>query len=263
MLNLKRKHFWCAVAAGFVAILIFAVTVMVPLYLSSAAVKNKIQTAVQEKLSGKVSYDKIDISLFPRPRVTITGLSLAYPRTFKGTLRSLSIAPQILPLFRGRVQFSKIRIQEPDFRIAVPTAKTDKTSEAPTLEEAKENIRSVLGYLQLIGPRLVVEMDNGKFLLRKDHRDFLSLKNVTVHFNAPPDDMHFLVKAGTDRWGDFTLGGTYSFTEAQTEIRDLTLSLGHSSLTDYSALLTWDRDPRIEIRSGRAEFALQDIYEWL
>ncbi len=263
MLNLKRKHFWFTVVAGFLAILIFAVTVVVPIYLSSAGVKNKIQAAVKEKLSGKVSYEKIDISLFPRPQVTLEGLSLAYPRTFKGTLRSLSIAPQILPLFKGRVQFSKIRIQEPDFRIAVPTAKTDTTSEAPTLEEAKEDIRSVLGYLQMIGPGLVVEMDNGKFLLRKNHRDFLSLKKVTVHFNAPPGDIHFLVKAGTDQWGDFTLSGTYSFTEAQTEIRDLTLALGHSSLTDYSALLTWDRDPRIEIRSGRAEFALQEIYEWL
>jgi AsmA-like C-terminal region/AsmA family len=263
MLNLKRKHVWCAIVAGFFAILIFTVTVVVPFYLNLAAVKNRIQAAVQEKLSGKVSYDKIDISLFPRPRVTIEGLSLAYPHTFRGTLRSLSIAPQILPLFRGRLQVSKIRIQEPDFRIAVPAAKTDTTSEAPTLEETRDDIRSVLGYLHMIGPRLVVEMDNGKFLLRKNHRDFLSLKNVTAHFNAPPGDMHFLVMSGTDRWGDFTLSGTYSFTEAQTEIRDLTLALGHSSLTDFSALLTWDRDPRIEIRSGRAEFALQEIYEWL
>ncbi len=263
MIKLKRKHFWCAAIAGFLAILITAVTVVVPIYLNSAGVKNKIQTAVDEKLGGKVSYEKIDISLFPRPRVTIEGLRLRYPRTFKGTLRSLSIAPQILPLFRGRVQFSRIRIQEPDFRIVMPAAKSDSTSEAPTLEEMKANIRSVLGYLQMIGPELVVEMDNGKFLLRRNHRDFLSLKNVTVHFNAPPGDMHLLVKAGTERWGDFTLSGTYSFTEAQTEIRDLTLSLGHSSLTEYSALLTWDRNPRIEIRSGKALLALQEIYTWL
>ncbi|HSB32952.1 MAG TPA: AsmA family protein, partial [Nitrospirota bacterium] len=220
MLNLKRKHFWCAIGAGVPALLIFVVTVVVPLYLSSTGVKSKVRTAVQEKLSGKVSYEKIDISLFPRPRVTIEGLSLAYPRTFRGTLRSLSIAPQILPLFKGRVEISKIRIQGPDFRIRMPAAKKDEASEAPTLEETKANIRSVLGYLQMIGPGLVVEMDNGKFLLRRNHRDFLSLKNVTVHFNAPPGDMHLLVKAGTDQWGDFTLSGTYSFTEAQTEIRD-------------------------------------------
>jgi hypothetical protein len=260
---LKRKHFCCSAITGLLTILITAVIVFVPIYLNSAGVKNKIQTAVEEKLGGKVSYGKIDISLFPRPQVTIEQLRLAYPRTFRGTLRSLSISPQILPLFKGRVQFSKIRIQEPDFRIIMPAAVSDSTSEAPTLEETKADIRSVLGYLQMIGPGLVVEMDNGKFLLRRNHRDFLSLKNVTVHFNAPPGDMHLLVKAGTDQWGDFTLSGTYSFTEAQTEIRDLTLSLGHSTLTDYSALLTWDRDPRIEIHSGKAVLALHEIYTWL
>lgn len=264
VIKLKRKHIWAAALAGFLAIVMIAVTVVVPMYLNSVGVKNKIQAAVEEKLAGgKVSYEKIDICLFPRPRVTIEGLRLAYPHTFKGTLRSLSIAPQILPLFKGRVQFSKIRIQEPDFRIVVPAAKPDSASGAPTLEETKANIRSVLGYLQLIGPGLVVEMDSGKFLLRKNHRDFLSLKNVAVRFNAPPGDIHFLVKAGTDLWGDFVLSGAYSFTETQTEIRDLTLSLGHSSLTDYSALLTWDREPRIEIRSGRAEFALAEIHTWL
>ncbi len=263
MIKLKRKYFWCASITGFLTILVIAMTVVVPIYLNSAAVKSRIKTAVAEKLGGKVSYGKIDISLFPRPQATIEDLSLAYPHTFRGTLRSLSIAPQILPLLRGRVQFSKIRIQEPDFRIIMPVAKPDTTSEAPTLEEVKANIRSVLGYLQMIGPRLVVEMDNGKFLLRRNHRDFLSLKNVAVHFNAPPGDMHVLVKAGTDQWGDFTLSGAYSFTETQTEIRDVTLSLGHSSLTNFSALLFWDRNPRIEIRSGKAEFALKEIYTWL
>jgi hypothetical protein len=131
------------------------------------------------------------------------------------------------------------------------------------LEEAKANIRSVLGYLQAIGPGLVVEMDNGKFLFRRRHRDFLSLRNVTMHFNAPPGEMRLLVKAGTDQWGDLTLSGAYAYNEAQSEVRDLAISLGHSSLTDFSAVLTWNQDPRLEIRSCRASLALQEIYQWL
>jgi hypothetical protein len=86
---------------------------------------------------------------------------------------------------------------------------------------------------------------------------------VTVHFNAPPGEMKLLVKAGTDQWGDFTLSGGYSFDEAQSEVRDLTASLGHSSLMDFSAVLTWDQRPRLEIRSGSASLALQEIYQWL
>ncbi len=82
MLKLKRKHLCCAIPAGLLAILMFAVTLAVPLYLSSTGVKDKIAAEVQEKLSGKVSYDKVDISLFPRPLVTLTGISVGYPRTF-------------------------------------------------------------------------------------------------------------------------------------------------------------------------------------
>jgi hypothetical protein len=73
--------------------------------------------------------------------------------------------------------------------------------------------------------------------------------------------MKLLVKAGTDHWGDFTLSGAYSFNETQSEVRDLAVSLGHSSLTDFSAVLTWDQRPRLEIRSGRASLALQEIYQ--
>ena len=156
-----------------------------------------------------------------------------------------------------------IQVLAPDFRIILPAIVSESTPEVPSLEETKANIRSVLGYLQAIGPGLVVEMDNGKFLFRRRHRDFLSLRNVTVHFNAPPGEMKLLVKAGTDQWGDFTLSGAYTYNEAQSEVRDLALSLGHSALTDFSAVLTWDQYPRLEIRSCRASLALQEIYQWL
>ena len=263
-MTVRRKILlWSSGIVGLLTALLIAVIVLTPVYLNSTGVKNKIQDAVSEKLGGKVSYEKIDLLLFPRPHVIISQLHLAYPRTFRGTLQSLTIYPHLFPLFRRQVLFSKIQIQEPDFRIILPAIVSESTPEVPSLEETKANIRSILGYLQAIGPRLVVEMDNGKFLFRRMHRDFLSLQNVTVHFNAPPDEIKILVKAGTDQWGDFTLSGVYSFDEAQSEVRDLAVSLGHSSLTDFSAVLTWDQRPRLEIRSGRASFALQEIYQWL
>ena len=263
MTSRKKILLWSSGIVGLVTALLIAVIVLAPMYLDSQGVKNKIQAAVSEKLGGKVSYERIDVSLFPLPHVIIRQLYLAYPRTFSGQLQSITIYPHLFPLFRGKLQFSKIQVQEPDFTIVLPAVVSESTPTAPSLEETKANIRAVLGYLQTIGPGLVVEMDNGKFLFKRSNRDFLSLRNVTVHFNAPPGEMKLLVKAGTDQWGDFSLSGAYSFTEAQSEVRDLTVSLGHSSLQDYSGVLTWDRVPRFEIRSGRAVLALQEIFQWL
>ena len=263
MTSRKKILLWSSGIIGLLTAVLIAVVVLAPLYLDSQGVKNKIQAAVSEKLGGKVSYERIDISLFPLPHVIIRQLNLAYPRTFSGQLQSITIYPHVFPLFRGKLQFSKIQVLEPDFTIVLPAVVSESTPTAPSLEETKANIRAVLGYLQQIGPGLVVEMDNGKFLFKRSNRDFLSLRNVAVHFNAPPGEMKLLVKAGTDQWGDFSLSGAYTFTEAQSEVRDLTVSLGHSSLQDYSAVLTWDRVPRFEISSGRAEFALQEIFHWL
>ena len=188
----KKILLWLA---GIVTVFLAAVIFLAPVYLNSASVKGGIEAAVSKRLGGTMSYEKLDLSLFPRPHISITKLNLHYPRTFRGTLQSLAVYPQLLPLFTGKLRFAKIRILEPDFRVRVPAAVSGSTTEAPSVEEAKQDIRSVLRYLESIGAGLVTEMDNGKFLFRRNHQDFLSLRNVTVHFNAPPGFMKFLIKA--------------------------------------------------------------------
>jgi hypothetical protein len=259
----KKILLWSFGIVGLLTAVLIAVIVLGPIYLDSTGVKNRIQAAVSEKLGGKVSYERIDISLVPLPHVIVRQLHLAYPRTFRGQLQSITVYPQLFPLFLGKLQISKIQVLEPDLTIFLPAVVTKPTPEAPSLEETKANIRAVLGYLQQIGPGLVVEVDNGRLLYKRGRRDFLSLRNVIARFNAPPGEMKVLVKADTDQWGAFALNGRYSFTEERSEVRDLTVSLGRSSLSDCSAALTWERVPRFEIRSGRAELALAEIHKWL
>src|SRR6266545_2902521 len=133
----KKILLWSSLVAGLLTALLVAVVILAPLYLDSTGVKKKIRTEVSEKLGGKVSYERIELSLFPRPHVTIRQLHLAYPHTFRGTLDSLTIYPRLFPLFRGHLQFSKIRVLDPDFRIILPAAVPGPSPEAPSLEETK------------------------------------------------------------------------------------------------------------------------------
>jgi AsmA-like protein len=263
MTNNKKRLFWSAGFLGFILVVSFAAAEFAPVYLNTTAAKHRIETAVSQKMGGKVTYERADVSFFPRLHVTIKGLSLSYPRTFRGTLQSVSIYPRFFPLIKGDVLVSKIQIMQPDFIIILPAAVAKSAPEFPSLEETRANIRSVLAYLQGISPGLVVEMDNGKFVLRKKRQTFLSLQNVTVHFNTPPGDMNILVKAATERWGNFSLAGVFAFSEAQSEVRDLTLSLGQSSISGFSATLVWDQVPRLDILSGSAVVKLDEIYSWL
>ena len=256
----KKILLWLA---GSMTVFLAAVIFLAPFYLNSAPMKGRIEAAASKRLGGTMSYEKLDLSLFPRPYISLTKLNLRYPRTFRGTLQSLNIYPQLLPMLFGKLRFAKIQILGPDFRIRLPATVSQSTAEEPSVEEAKQDIRFVLRYLESIGAGLVTEMDNGKFLFRRSHRDFLLLRNVTVHFNAPPGDMKILVKASTERWGDFALSGTYSFSEKKSEVRDLAISMGRSSLTGFSADLYWDQIPRVDVLSGSAVVALDEIYSWL
>ena len=256
----KKILLWLA---GSMTVFLAAVIFLAPVYLNSKSAKGGIEAAVSKRLGGTMSYGQLDLSLFPRPHISITKLKLRYPRTFRGTLQALDIYPQLMPMFFGKLRLAKIRITEPDFKVILPASVSEPTAEAPSLEEAKKDIRAVLYYLEAIGPGLVTEMDNGKFLFRRSHRDFLSLRNVTVHFNAPPGDMKFLVKASAEQWGDFSLSGTYSFSEEKSEVRDLAISMGRSSLTGFSANLYWDSIPWLDMLSGSAMVDLDEIYSWL
>jgi hypothetical protein len=256
----NKIFFWFA---GIVTVFLAAVIFLAPVYLNSASAKSGIEAAVSKRLGGTISYGQLDLFLFPRPHITISKLKLRYPRTFRGTLQSLDIYPQIMPMLFGKLRFAKIRITGPDFRVILPATVSESTAEAPSVEEAKQDIRTVLRYLESIGAGLVTEMDNGKFLFRRSHRDFLSLKNVTVHFNAPPGEIKFLVKASAEPWGDFSLNGAYSFSEEKSEIRDLALSMGRSTLTGFSADLYWDSIPWLNVLSGSAVVALDESYSWL
>jgi hypothetical protein len=260
MTSRKKILLWLA---GIMAVFLAAVIFLVPVYLNTPSAKGRIEAAVSKRLGGTMSFEKLDLSLFPRPHISISKLKLHYPRTFRGTLLSLNIYPQLWPMLSGKLRFAKIQVLEPDFRIRLPATATESTAEAPSVEEAKKDIRSVLRYLEAIGAGLITEVDNGRFLLRRNRRDFLLLKNVTVHFNAPPGDMKFLVRASTEQWGNFSLSGTYAFSEEKSDIRDLAIAMGRSSLTGFSADLYWDRIPWLDVLSGSAVVALDEIYSWL
>ncbi len=260
MTRRKKIFLWIA---GSIVVFIAVLVPVAQVYLNSASIRGSIEAAVSKRLGGTVTFEKLDISLLPRPHVSISKLNIRYPKTFRGSLQSLSVYPQIMPLFSGKLRFAKIRVIEPDFKIFLPETVSESKTEAPSVEEVKQNIRSMLRYLELIGAGLVTEMENGRFLFRRSHKDFLLLKNMTVHFNAPPGDINILVKASTEQWGDFSLIGTYSFSEEKTEVKNLAVSMGRSSLSGFSAVLYWENIPTLDILSGSATLALDQIYSWL
>ncbi len=262
-MNRRKKILPLAVSLlSLMLALLAAALLLAPVYLNSPAVRDKIQAAISRQLGGRVSYKRLDISLFPQPHVVFRQSTIRIPKTVNGTLNTLIIYPQMLPLVKGKLLFSRILVQGPDLSIILPSTGKARP-ELPTLEETKAAIRTMLSYLEAIGPDLVVGMNQGRFIVHRDGRVFLALRNVAFHFTAPPGPLEIRLRANTDRWGEFSLRGTYDFTKDRSEVKDLSVAMGHSFVTGFSAALLWEKEPRFEILSGKATFALDEIYGWL
>jgi hypothetical protein len=259
----KKIVFSLAVMVCVLFALIAAAMLLTPRYLNSMSVKTKIENAISRQLGGAVQYQRLDILIYPRPHVVFQGMHLSIPKTVKGTVKLISIYPQILPLIKGELFVSRIRVQEPDLTIALPETVSEVRPEALSLPEVKNNIRLVLGYFQAIGPGLDVEADKGTLVLKRKGHVFLILRDAAIRFNAPPGGMDIMLKANTQSWGIFSLKGRYFFDEEKTAVKDFSVSMGSSSISGFSVSLAWTATPYLDISSGRAALALDEMYQWL
>jgi hypothetical protein len=215
----------------FLLVLLAVAIFLTPVYLNSASAKAKIEAAISGELGGTVRYQRLDISIYPHPHVVFQETRLAIPKTARGTLKSISIYPQILPLLKGDLFVSRIRVHEPNLTIALPETVSEVKPESLSLPEVKKNIRLVLNSLTAIGPGLIVEMDKGTLVLRRKGYLFLSLRDAAVRFNAPPGVMDITLKAATEPWGAFSMSGKYSFTEERSEVKDRPSRMGKNAVS--------------------------------
>jgi AsmA-like C-terminal region len=262
MISLSRKHTRTAAAAALAAFLLAAGAYLAYLHVKPR-IKNNIETTLSRELGGSVRFERLSISLAPLPSVSLNRVALVIPKTVKGTIGSIRVYPQILPLIRGKLLISKIRVTRPRLSIALPETVTEVKPSLLSLLEVHQDIRLVLHYLGSLGPGLVGELHEGAFVLTRKGRLFLSLRNASARVNAPPGEMGVELRATTEHWGDFGLTGTFEFTADRTDARDLSLSLGRSSVTGLRAGIIWRKHPGLEILAGKADLLLDELFSWL
>lgn len=119
MVKEKKKHRWIVLSAVFIAGLVTAVLVIVPLLIDSEQIKNKIQAGFKEATGGEIAYQQVGISLFPSPHVSISALTVSMPDVFTGKVERTDVYPDIFPLFTGKVKIKELEVIAPDVTLFV------------------------------------------------------------------------------------------------------------------------------------------------
>jgi len=210
-LSRKRKRLvWILGALGAFLCLLLALLVLAPKLINLEPIREKVLASFSEKLGGQVEYKGIDLSILPRPRLVLHKGSLSIPGQITGTLESLAIYPQVLPLLKGQVRISKIQAVAPDFKMILPQRpENDEKGEdgfSPALIEKK--VAPILAVMVLKAPGLVIQVEKGRLNLSEGNSPWLSFQDIDARIGLPPDTLNLEITCKSNLWEGISFKGS-------------------------------------------------------
>ena len=204
-----RTLLWATGGLGIILLaLVLLLTVVAPRVISSASVKARIRTEFSRAVGGTLDFDRLGVSLFPRPGVVVYGAALAIPEKGSGTVESVKACPQLLPLLRGKVRIGKVRIEQPVFRLDLsafpPLGDGAASSPSRSLEK---RAASLFGVLASKVPDLEIEVSRGGLELVDNGRAILNIRDLEAKAAFPPRGLDVQVSCRSNLWQDLSLEG--------------------------------------------------------
>ena len=189
----KKILLWFTGILSILIILILTLGIIAPRFIKTEYVKDTIVTILSQKLGGQIEFQKVDLSVFPRPRVIIQQARLSFREKAEGTIKSLKIFPQLIPLLSGKLRIEKVQFESPDFSFTIP-----KKEEAPSIAEVEKKISVILNNLSSNAPDLVILIKKGKVNLSRNNRKLLSLENIDSRIVFPPEELKLTVNCSSN-----------------------------------------------------------------
>jgi uncharacterized protein involved in outer membrane biogenesis len=196
-----KIFFWLT---GIFVLFLLAAIYLTPRLINSELLKGKIEDIASEKIGGSVDFEKIDLSVLPRPHAIIHKGAVSNEAA-SGTIKSLSIYPKILPLFKGEFQITRFLVKYPDFEIDFPEDNMKSKKQEPVSYEAiTRNLSTFMAPLALSAPDLVVVLEGGRFNLVRENKTAFLFEDMFLRMVFPPAGLKINISGSSNLWEKFS-----------------------------------------------------------
>lgn len=167
---------------GSLLILLLALVWIAPALIDSSFLKQKIQAGFIQQNIGEIDYQKSSLSLIPRPRLSIEKIRYFLPERAVGRVEKMTVYPELLPLFRGRMRISKIVMDRPElttFFFDEHEIKED-TGKAPVPFNLADSLAEAIAPLTAYSSDLTVSIRQGDINVTRDGRQEILIKDFDL-----------------------------------------------------------------------------------
>ena len=180
-------------ALGLLAAVFLALLVLTPIEIRSEAVRNFLETKLADALGGRFSYERLRVSLLPRPCASLLGVAFAKDPNLAVTAAEVTVCPQLLPLLRGEFRPGRIRAHAPDIRFSGPLLPagggTSEEAIAPRVAQA----------LALL-PETSVDIIDGRMTLTDPSGQVVTLQGVQADVRRHGQELTAKLRCESNLW---------------------------------------------------------------
>lgn len=210
MTKLKKISLWIIGCCVILVVLLSVLVLLSDKFINHEATINRIQTEASRAINGRVELQRLALSFFPQPHITIHRGSFSIPETASGTLASLAFYPKILPLFIGKVQIARIDVNTPNIEIRLhkQSEPKDEDLKSLALETVVEKFGAALSLISAKALDAHFLVKNGRLNFRTGAKTGFKLIDISARIDLPADAVNFEIQCKTGPWKSIFLQGS-------------------------------------------------------
>ena len=198
---------WTLGGVGFVAAVFLGAAALLPSLIGSESVKAEILDAASRGAGGPVTFERLEFVLFPRPGVVARRPAVTIPGKVAGSMESLTVYPELLPLLAGTIRVARIEAQSPSFNVPLPPRIREAGESRMSLAEIETTIASFLGDAASRLPGLVIAIRGGRLELSEGGRTAFSFRDADGRVAFRREDVTVRVACRSDFFDRLSASG--------------------------------------------------------
>ncbi len=198
------------VCAFSVLILMFAAVLVTPWLVDSKTVRDRLRSEVKKATGVDVDFKHLRLDLFPRPYAMVDQVEMSMPPRLKAAAVSLTIHPRILPLFFGKMQLARLRLDSAELNYTLPIKpiKINTARQPVSIYDLGKKIQSFVSVLpEFKIPDLDFQVVDSRVNLFDSERKILTLSTVNTHIAGPPAGRTITLDCQSSLWQHISMSG--------------------------------------------------------
>ncbi|MEE4262520.1 MAG: AsmA-like C-terminal domain-containing protein [Desulfobacteraceae bacterium] len=210
MSNIKKITPWLIRILVVFTILIVLAIVLSPRLINLEMVRSQVEHRMSRDVGAEIKYRKMVLSYFPRPHIVIHKAEIQIPGSFTIKVHRMRFFPRILPLFRGVLEVSSVRLEYAEYFMKLPRI-SETTAQPGAIVSVDSIVKGVaravksLPEFKLPDVRLFVKYGSVN-LVDPVGRKFM-LREVQADYHPRPDRLEFSITCKSNLWDQINING--------------------------------------------------------